>query len=58
MRDLVLEAAKMNLPPCKKCGALRGDPCRKPSGVTTTPHLERMQNNAQEVNEQIEREYS
>ena len=37
----VLDAAMRNLPPCKRCGAARGDPCRTPRGSTRYPHKER-----------------
>lgn len=33
--------AGMGLWGCQKCGALRGDPCRAPSGKTTMPHAGR-----------------
>lgn len=38
----VYEAAQYNLPPCPKCGALQGDPCRTPSNKTCNPHKERL----------------
>lgn len=37
----ISDAAKRNLPPCGKCKAYRGDPCRSPSGATRYPHVER-----------------
>lgn len=56
-RNRIIEAASDNLPPCPKCSALRGDPCRKPNGHTTTPHLERIQKRAMEVEREIEETY-
>lgn len=41
MGKLILEAARANYPPCPRCGALNGDPCRTPSWHTTKPHKER-----------------
>lgn len=39
---LALDASRRQLPPCLKCGAALGDPCRRPSGRTTPPHVNRV----------------
>jgi Zn finger protein HypA/HybF involved in hydrogenase expression len=38
----IMHAAKWNLPPCPKCGAWQGDPCRTPGWQTRAPHKERV----------------
>lgn len=40
-RGYVLDAATRQLPPCPKCGAGKGDPCRTPLLRTTAPHAGR-----------------
>lgn len=35
-------AAALKLPPCAKCKALRGDPCRTPAWRTRMPHAGRV----------------
>lgn len=35
--------AALGLGRCGECGALRGDPCRVPSGRTRMPHVDRRQ---------------
>lgn len=54
--DRVGDAIDRNLPPCPKCDAHRGDPCRLPtrylSGVsapTTKPHKAREEAHAKEI---------
>ena len=37
----VYDAVKRRLPACVACGALRGDPCRTPTGRTRPPHVTR-----------------
>ncbi len=39
---LALDASRRQLPPCLRCGAALGDPCRRPSGRTTPPHVNRV----------------
>jgi hypothetical protein len=38
---IVADASERDLPPCPKCGAGRGDPCRTPGDRTTDPHASR-----------------
>jgi hypothetical protein len=38
-----MEAAEGNYPPCSRCGAAQGDPCRTPAGQTTKPHRVRLE---------------
>ena len=35
------DAWRRNLPPCPKCHAWKGDPCRTPRDRVTKPHRER-----------------
>lgn len=35
------DAYRRELPPCRKCGALKGDPCRTPKNKVTRPHKQR-----------------
>lgn len=46
MKSHVLEASRLNLPPCPACDALRGDPCRTPNYATRKPHEARWAKNA------------
>lgn len=47
--EKILDAATRVLPPCPKCKALRGDPCRTPMDKITKPHKEREELQATEV---------
>jgi hypothetical protein len=38
----VREAFEKNFPPCGRCGALQGDPCRTPGSETCAPHKSRV----------------
>jgi hypothetical protein len=35
------DAYRRDLPPCPKCGASKGDPCRSPKGKTIKAHSAR-----------------